>query len=117
MGYQHLPVSGIFPLVIISHLWHNGFEVIVAGTAKKLDSKGRLVLGPQFANTTVLVEKVAEGEFHVKTATVIPAREAWLFKNLEAMELVMRGLEDSKNGRVSKVDIKKNASWIDKLKD
>ena len=89
----------------------------MAGTSKKLDSKGRLALGPQFANATVLVEEVAEGEFHIKTAVVIPTREAWFFKNKEAMDLVMRGLEDSKNEKVSKVDFKKKASWIDKLKD
>lgn len=89
----------------------------MAGIAKKVDSKGRLVLGPEYANATVLVEKVADGEFRVKSAAVVPIREAWLFKNAEALNLVSTGLEQAKNGKVVKSPLQKKTSWIDKLED
>ena len=89
----------------------------MAGVAKKLDSKGRLVLGPEYANATVLIEQVAEGEFRVKAAAIVPIREAWLFKNAEALKLVSAGLEQAKTGKVVKGPLQKNASWIDKLED
>ena len=87
------------------------------GVAKKLDSKGRLVLGPEFANSTVLVEQVGDGEFLVKTAAVVPVHEAWLFKNKEALQLVQLGIEQAKAGKTVKGPLQKNASWIDKLED
>lgn len=89
----------------------------MAGIAKKLDSKGRLVLGPAYANATVLVEEVREGEFRVQTAAVVPMREAWLYKNNEALELVQKGLEEAKAGKLVKGRLQKSSSWIDKLKD
>lgn len=89
----------------------------MAGVAKKLDSKGRLVLGPQYANATVLVEELGQGEFKVQTAVVVPVREAWLYKNREALELVQQGLEEAKTGKVAKGRLQKNSSWIDKLED
>lgn len=36
----------------------------------------------------------------------IPASEAWLFNNPDALTSVRRGLVDAAQGRVSKVDIK-----------
>ena len=85
--------------------------------AKKLDSKGRLVLGPEYANATVLVEQVTQGEFRIKIATVVPVEEAWLFKNKEALELVRRGLEEAKTGKMVKGPLQKTSSWIEKLED
>lgn len=89
----------------------------MGGVAKKLDSKGRLVLGPEYANATVLVEQVADGEFRVQTAAVVPVKEAWLFKNQEALDLLQTGLRQAKTGNVVKGSLQKNASWIDKLED
>ncbi len=90
----------------------------MAGTAKKLDAKGRLVLGPSYANATVLVEEVAHGEIRVRMAEVIPVGEAWLFKNEEALSLVKEGLSQAKRGKVAKGSLNKGSmSWVDKLKD
>ena len=82
-----------------------------------MDSKGRLVLGPEYANATVLVEQVSDGEFRVKTAAVVPVYEAWLFKNREALGLVQLGLEQAKTGKTVKGPLQKDPSWIDKLED
>lgn len=89
----------------------------MAGIAKKLDAKGRLVLGPEYANVTVLVEQVAAGEFRVKTAAVVPIYEAWLFRNKEAIGLIQKGLAQAKSGKVVKGPLQKDPSWIDKLED
>ena len=89
----------------------------MAGVAKKLDSKGRLVLGPEYANATVLVEEVGEGEFNVQTAAVVPMREFWLYKNKEALGLVKKGLKEARMGKVAKSRPQKSTSWIDKLED
>jgi hypothetical protein len=88
----------------------------MAAITKKLDSKGRLVLGPEFANSTVLVEKISDGEFIVKTAAVVPVKEAWLFKNKEALSLVETGIAQAKAGKLTKSK-KEDLSWVDKLED
>ncbi len=36
---------------------------------------------------------------------IIPASEAWLYKNKEALESVRRGLKDAAEGRISKCNI------------
>ncbi len=38
-------------------------------------------------------------------ADVIPASEAWLYNNTEALESVSRGLKDAAKGRISKLNI------------
>jgi hypothetical protein len=40
---------------------------------------------------------------HVK----IPLSEKWLFKNKKALAAVRQGLKEAKEGRVSKIDLKK----------
>jgi hypothetical protein len=63
---------------------------------KTADNKGRVSLGPEFANRSVIIERVDDTEVRVLLAEVVPAREAWLHKNRRAMEEVMRGLEQAK---------------------
>ena len=86
------------------------------GVAKKLDAKGRLVLGPKYANATVLVEKGADGSLVVRPAAVVPVSEAWLYKNKEALALVAEGLAQAKAGKLVKEPLAK-VSWLDKLED
>jgi hypothetical protein len=47
------------------------------------------------------------GQIVLDPQVTIPASEAWLFKNPEALAAVRRGLKDAAEGRVSKIDIKK----------
>ena len=65
-------------------------------TVKIADSKGRVVLGPQFANKPVIIEEVDETEVRVIAAEVVPQRELWLHRNIEARDSVQRGLEQAK---------------------
>jgi hypothetical protein len=85
---------------------------------KNVDSKGRLTLGESFANHTVLVESHGEGEVLVKLARVIPAREAWLYKNKAALASVRRGLEQAAVGQLTKgPDLRAAAALADQLQD
>lgn len=86
--------------------------------AKKIDSKGRLLLGEELAGTTVLIEKRANGEYIIKPAVVIPASEKWLFDNEEAMSSVMLGLKQAREGKfVKNPSFSKKKSWKDELED
>jgi hypothetical protein len=74
---------------------------------KVADSKGRLTIGSEYAKKTFLVEKISRDTITLKIAEVVPAREAWLWKNNSAFDKVMEGVEDAQKGRFKKVDLKK----------
>jgi hypothetical protein len=46
------------------------------------------------------------GQILLDPQVTIPASEAWLFKDPEALASVRRGLADAAKGKVSKVDMK-----------
>lgn len=86
--------------------------------AKKIDSKGRLLLGEELAGATVLVEKLENGEYIVKPAVIIPANEKWLFENEEALNAVMLGLKQARERKfVKKPAFDEKKSWKDDLED
>ena len=68
---------------------------------KNTDARGRLALGERFANQRFIVTEVSETEIKLEVACVVPAREAWLFQNRQAVESVRRGIEDARAGRLS----------------
>lgn len=65
-------------------------------TIKTVDKQGRLVLGRQFANQTVLVEE-SESRIVIVPAKVMPAHEVWLYQNEEALRSVLTGIEQARN--------------------
>ena len=71
-------------------------------TSKNTDSKGRIALGPRFANRTVLIRQISETAFEIKLARVIPEDELWLYKNREAMQSVQEGLTLAARGKSAK---------------
>lgn len=84
--------------------------------AKKIDSKGRLLLGEDFAGKFVLVEMRANGEFVVKPAAVIPVSEQWLYDNKEAHALVKKGLQEAKAGKlVANDDFEEGSALLKKI--
>ncbi len=72
-------------------------------TAKTADAKGRVVLGPQFAGQTVIVEQVDETEVRVTLAAVVPQREMWLKRNAKARNSIARGLTQAGEGQFAKM--------------
>ena len=66
-------------------------------TLKVADSKGRVVLGPNVANQSVQVEESGVGEWTVRLVEPVPVKEAWLFKNPEALRRVQNGFQQAQN--------------------
>jgi hypothetical protein len=67
---------------------------------KRADSKGRVTLGQDFANRTVLVEPIEDGVV-IRPARVIPESESWLYTNKSALASLRRGLSQAKAGQFS----------------
>lgn len=64
-------------------------------TTKTVDAKGRITLGPSFANQTVVVDDSNPNQLVIRKMVLIPAEEAWLYKNVEALESVRKGLQQA----------------------
>ena len=72
----------------------------------KPDSKKRVVLpGALVANgITYHIYGNRFGQIVLDPQVTIPASEAWLFNNPDALALVQQGLSDAAKGRISKID-------------
>ncbi|HVA49801.1 MAG TPA: hypothetical protein VNH11_25765 [Pirellulales bacterium] len=68
---------------------------------KQVDSKGRVTLGAEFAGSLVIVDDSEPDAVVIRKAVAIPEREAWLYRNPEALAAVRRGLEQARNGEFS----------------
>ena len=70
----------------------------------KTDSKNRISLGRKLRLRAKFykVFENALGQIVLDPMATIPAHEAWLFRNPEALESVRKGLDDLKQGRVHK---------------
>lgn len=71
-------------------------------TTKTADSKGRIAFGSQFAGQTVIIDDSDPQRIVIQPAVVIPAKEAWLYKNPQALDSVRRGLEQARQRAFSK---------------
>ena len=73
----------------------------------KPDAKRRVVLhrAQVREGVTYHVYTNSLGQIVLDPQVTMPASEAWLFNNPEALESVRRGLADAAQGRVSKVDL------------
>jgi hypothetical protein len=88
-------------------------------TIRLADSKGRVLLGRQFANVTFIVDDADPGHVVLKPAVAIPASEAWLYENETALGLVRKGLDEARKRKLSKKapDLKADAEFANKLED
>ena len=78
------------------------FEEIATHT---VDDRHRVTLGALLNDTRrVRVYQNARGELLLQPIMEIPASEAWLFQNQEALQAVQKGLEDADQGRISRLD-------------
>jgi hypothetical protein len=84
------------------------------GSLKVGDAKGRVVLGPLVAGQPVQVEERGEGEWTVRLVEPVPIKEAWLFKNPEALQRLRNGLQQAQN-REFAADPRKGQdyAWVD----
>ena len=82
-------------------------ELIRIPGSVKPDSKKRVVL-PSFLVREDIIYHVysnSVGQIVLDPQVTIPASEAWLFNNPDALASVRRGLLDAARGKVSKVDL------------
>ena len=85
---------------------------------KAVDSRGRLTLGPAFANKLVIIRPLEGGAIQIIPAEAVPAREAWLSKDPKALLAVMQGLEEARSGRlVESPDLDADGDWADREDD
>ena len=87
------------------------------GAAKQIDSKGRLLLGSEFAGTTFLIEQQKDGSLLLRPAVTVPVETAWFFKNQKAQNLVRAGLEEAAQGKLKKVNWKSDSKLVAQLED
>lgn len=86
-------------------------EDFVPVDIKPLDSKNRINLGDKVKKVLLHRMKVdafqifvgEDGDVLLRPVVNVPAREAWLFKNPEALKAVKDGLKEAKAGKIEKV--------------
>ncbi len=73
----------------------------------KPDAKKRVLLPKSLVHKgiTYHIYSNSVGQIILDPQVTIPASEAWLFNNPDALASVQRGLSDAAQGRVSKVDL------------
>ena len=87
-------------------------------TTKQVDSKGRITLDKTYANSMMLVDEQDDGTVILRPAVVVPAREAWLWKNKKALKMVLDGIDEARRGkRVAGPDLKAAAALAARIKD
>lgn len=65
------------------------------------DAKGRITLGPLAKGVSSFqVKEQADGSLLLEPFKEVPAREAWLYENPEALAGVRKGLSDAATGKV-----------------
>ena len=82
-------------------------EFIRVAESVKPDAKKRVVLPkpPVQEGITYHIYSNRIGQIILDPQVTIPASEAWLFNNPDALASVQRGLADAAQGRVTKVDL------------
>ena len=78
----------------------------ITGSVKP-DAKKRVVLPKALVPEGVIYHVYSNslGQIVLDPQVTIPASEAWLFNNPEALASIRRGLDDTAHGRVSKVEL------------
>ena len=84
----------------------NGELTKIADSVKP-DPKRRVVLPRSVVKEDIIyhVYSNSAGQIVLDPQVIIPASEAWLFKNPAAIASVRKGLDDAATGKVSKVDL------------
>jgi hypothetical protein len=81
---------------------------------KIADAKGRVLLGPKVAYQQVQVEESGVGEWTVRLIEPVPIKEAWLFKNPEALRRVQKGFQQAQKREFAPDPQEgRDYSWLD----
>lgn len=71
---------------------------------RRVDPSGRLSLGRDRAGEHFDITEHPDGTLVLTPVSIIPKREAWLYKNPEAMALLQKGLSESGRGEAAFVE-------------
>ncbi len=105
---SHNPTWGeVIQMVIETKEIIRDLQITRIGDSVKPDSKKRVVLPTALVRENVIyhVYHTRSGQIILDPQVTIPASEAWLFKNPEALKSVRRGISNVKHGKVSKIDL------------
>jgi hypothetical protein len=81
---------------------------------KVADAKGRVLLGPKVAYQQVQVEESGVGEWTIRLVEPVPVKEAWLFKNPEALQRVQKGFQQAQKREFAPDPREgRDYSWLD----
>ena len=118
MGDYECPLMSLAKMGVTHCGWDGcSGKIVPMVISKTVDEHGRLNLGKEFANRTVLIEQVDETEFRVTMAVVIPERELWLHRNPEALAAVRKGLAEAKAGKFTPLDLEADRALYEELGD
>ena len=73
-------------------------SVVVIKTSNS-DSKGRVVLGPQYANKMFRMSEQPDGNLLLEPVVTVHEREVWFYKNPEVQAMVQEGIRQSRSGK------------------
>ena len=71
----------------------------------RADGKNRVQLGRKVKGSKTRLYRVYQnvhGQIMLDPQIMVPASEAWLFQNKQAAGMVQKGLEDARNGKMTK---------------
>lgn len=68
---------------------------------KRVDGKGRLALGKEFAGRLVIIKELHAGTVQITRAEAVPEDEAWLHRNPAALRAVREGIEQARVGELT----------------
>ena len=92
-------------ITIISCRYHSLLEGVMAKGFPKMvrpDAKGRITLGPILEDvSSVRVSVKDNGQIVLDLFREVPAREAWLYENGDALEKVRTGLMEAAEGMLA----------------
>jgi hypothetical protein len=71
----------------------------MATTTRNTDKKARVTLPKDFADSLVILERISDSEIRIKKAKAIPENELWLWNNPQALSMVLKGIEEARNGK------------------
>ena len=95
----HTPTGVTFPIVSRSAILKNDDFQLVSEFAQP-DAKKRLSLGEALTDATAFnIYRNVLGQLILDPVKAIPASEAWLYENPQALASVKRGLRESAEGK------------------
>ena len=72
-----------------------------------LDSQNRVTLGKLLKgiSTRLFDAQIVKGKIVLEPMEAIPEKEAWLYKNPKALQSVLNGLKDAKEGKIKELNL------------